>query len=79
MVVYSSVELRKTSGRKGSCRQIWVAGKQGAWEFQQSKGHVFAVSGVLVVQDSLTEAPVAVLADEQALSDYCATRFGVRP
>lgn len=79
MVKFTSVELRKTSTRKGSCMQIWVSGKDGGWEFQQSKGYVFAVSGVLVVQDSLTDAPVAVLADDQALSDYCAQRFGIRP
>ena len=48
MVKFTSVELRKTSSRKGSCRQIWVSGKDGAWEFQQGKGYVFAVSGVLV-------------------------------
>lgn len=79
MVKFTSVELRQTSTRSGSCTQIWVSGKDGGWEFQQSKGYVFAVSGVLVVQDSLTNAPVAVLRDEQALSDYCAQRFGVRP
>lgn len=79
MVKFTSVELRKTSSRKGSCRQIWVSGKDGAWEFQQGKGYVFAVSGVLVVLDSLTDAPIAVLADDVALSDYCAQRFGVRP
>lgn len=79
MVKFTAVELRKTSTRKGSCMQIWVSGKDGGWEFQQSKGHVFVVSGVLVVQDSLTDAPIAVLRNEQALSDYCAQRFGVRP
>lgn len=76
---YSTVELRDVKSKGRSARTIWVTGKQGDWDYRGSEGDVFDVGGVLVVLHGLTGAPVAVLSDDRALSDYCEKRFGVRP
>lgn len=78
-IEYTTVELRDGESKGRPARTIWVTGKQGGWSYQGSEGEVFEVGEVLVVLHSLTGAPVAVLIDEQALSDYCDKRFGVRP
>ncbi|QHA83549.1 hypothetical protein E3Z27_18615 [Pseudomonas mediterranea] len=76
---YTAVELRAGESKGRPTRTIWVTGKQGGWNYQGSEGEVFTVGNLLVILHSLTGAPVAVLGDEQALSDYCNGRFGVRP
>lgn len=76
---YTAVELRQCKRKGQDARTIWVKGKHGNWNYQGCEGEVFSVGSLLVVLHSLTGAPVAVLGDEQGLSDYCAKRFGVRP
>lgn len=76
---YKTVELRDQQCKGRQARTIWVTGKQGSWNYQGAEGEVFGVGDLLVVLHSLTGAPVAVLTDEQALSDYCMNRFGVSP
>lgn len=78
-IEYKSVELRAQQSKGRQVRTIWVTGKQGNWNCQGAEGEVFSVGDLLVVLHSLNGAPVAVLHDEQALSDYCMRRFGVRP
>lgn len=76
---YTAVELRDQQCKGRKARVIWVTGAQDGWNYQGNEGEVHSVGSLLVLLHGLSGAPVAVLRDEQDLSDYCAKRFGVRP
>lgn len=78
-ITYASVTLRPAERKGRKARVIWViTGMQDGWNHAGAAADVFEVGSLLVVQN-MAGAPIAVLPDEQALSDYCAQRFGVRP
>ncbi len=77
-ITYASVALRAAERKGRKARIIWITGTQDGWNHAGAAGDVFDVGGLLVVHN-MAGAPIAVLPDEKALSDYCAQRFGVRP
>ena len=77
-ITYASVALRPAERKGRKARVIWVTGTQDGWNHAGAAADVFEVGSLLVVQN-MAGAPIAVLPDEQSLSDYCAQRFGVRP
>lgn len=77
-ITYATVALRPAERKGRKARVIWVTGTQDGWSHAGAAADVFEVGGLLVVHN-MAGAPIAVLRDDKELSDYCATRFGVRP